>query len=139
MKSPQQIKSGRFTYILLNYQTDSLYPMRKFVVQGDRGLGYTVSIQRYPRCDCPDCKFRYRRCKHMDFILKEVLKEDHPRLFYNNNVLEKMFENLGGKGEKKEKVRRNKCENSGKKEEKKKVKVGGKVGKRVRGRKHMGK
>jgi len=47
----------------------------EFMVLGNTGNAYTVTLEPLPRCSCPDWRFRGRaqRCKHILFVLLRVL------------------------------------------------------------------
>ena len=47
----------------------------EFVVLGNTGNAYDVTLEPLPRCSCPDWRFRGRaqRCKHILFVLLRVL------------------------------------------------------------------
>lgn len=60
------------------YLIDTIEPtdkyIREFAVMGSTGNIYTVKIKESPECTCPDYKTRYKRCKHIYFILIRIMK-----------------------------------------------------------------
>ena len=50
---------------------------REYAVMGSTGRVYHIQIENTITCTCPDYTTRYRRCKHIYFILGKVLKVDN--------------------------------------------------------------
>ena len=69
---------------------------RKFNVSSISGNKYIVTVNNFVSCTCPYYYFRGKRCKHIDFIMNNILRENFPRLYYNNKVLEHLFRFLPG-------------------------------------------
>ena len=69
---------------------------RQFNVSSISGKKYTVTINRLVNCTCPDCQYRVRRCKHINFIMNEILHEKYPRIYYDNKALDYLFKCLPG-------------------------------------------
>ena len=69
---------------------------RQFNVNSISGNKYTITVNRLVNCTCPDCQYRVRRCKHINFIMKELLHENYPRIYYDNKALDKLFKYLPG-------------------------------------------
>ena len=69
---------------------------RQFNVNSISGNKYTITVNRLVNCTCPDCQHRVRRCKHINFIMKELLHENEPRIYYDNKALDKLFKYLPG-------------------------------------------
>ena len=67
---------------------------RQFGINSASGNKYTVTINRLVNCTCPDCQWRVRRCKHINFIMNEILHEKYPRIYYDNEALENLFKYL---------------------------------------------
>ena len=67
---------------------------RKFDVNSKSGNKYTITINRLVDCTCPDCQYRVRRCKHINFIMNNILEEEYPRIYYDNEALDSLFKNL---------------------------------------------
>ena len=69
---------------------------RQFNINSVSGNKYTVTISRLVNCTCPECTNKVRRCKHIDFIMNEVLHEKYPRIYYDNRALDYLFQYLPG-------------------------------------------
>ena len=69
---------------------------RTFKVYLSSGNKYIVTIERYPTCTCPDNDFRGKSCKHINFILENVLHDSFPKSYFNNKTLDKLFSRLPG-------------------------------------------
>ncbi len=69
---------------------------RKFGINSVSGNKYIVTINKLVNCTCPDCQNRVRRCKHIEFIMNEILHEKYPRIYYNNKTLDYLFKYLPG-------------------------------------------
>ncbi len=69
---------------------------RKFIVNSISGNKYTVTVNRLVNCTCPDCQHRVRRCKHINFIMNNILHETYPRIYYDNKALDNLFKYLPG-------------------------------------------
>ena len=54
-----------------------------FVVMGSTDTEYSVSIDNYISCQCPDHVFSRKLCKHLIFVLIKVLKHTEPFLQHN--------------------------------------------------------
>lgn len=70
---------------------------RKFDLCGTTGNVYTVTINNNPVCTCPDHEQRHNRCKHIFFILIQVMKvkkENEDKLEYSDDELQNMFANM---------------------------------------------
>ena len=69
---------------------------RKFNVNSISGNKYTVTVNKIVDCTCPDCQHRRRRCKHIEFIMNNILHENYPRITYDNKTLDYLFKYLPG-------------------------------------------
>ena len=69
---------------------------RQFNINSISGNKYTVTVNKLVNCTCPDCQHRVRRCKHINFIMNELLKEKYPRIYYDNKALDNLFKYLPG-------------------------------------------
>ena len=69
---------------------------RQFNINSVSGNKYTVTISRLVNCTCPECTNKVRRCKHIDFIMNEILHEKYPRIYYDNKSLHYLFKYLPG-------------------------------------------
>ena len=70
---------------------------RKYDVVGMTGNVYTITISNSPTCTCPDHTTRFRRCKHIYFILIRVMhvdEDDEDKAKFTNEELEKMFDSI---------------------------------------------
>ena len=67
---------------------------RKFNVKSTSGKTYTVIVNNFLSCTCPDCQFRDKRCKHIDFIMERVLHEKYPQPYYDDEDLDNMYKSL---------------------------------------------
>ena len=67
---------------------------RQFNVNSTSGNKYTVTIKKLVNCTCPDCQYRVRRCKHINFIMNEILHEKYPKIYYDNKALDNLFKYL---------------------------------------------
>ena len=75
---------------------DNNYYEREFNVTSISGNTYRVVINRLVDCSCPDCQKRVRRCKHIEFVMKEILHEPYPRIYYDDKALDNLFKNIPG-------------------------------------------
>ena len=69
---------------------------RKFGINSISGKKYIVTVNRLVNCTCPDCQNRVRRCKHINFIMNEILHEKYPRIYYDDKALDHLFKYLPG-------------------------------------------
>ena len=69
---------------------------RKFNVNSVSGNKYTITVNRLIDCTCPDCQYRVRRCKHINFIMNKILHEAYPSIYYDNKALDNLFRHLPG-------------------------------------------
>ena len=69
---------------------------RKFIINSISGNKYTVTINKLVNCTCPDCQHRIRRCKHINFVMYNILHEAFPRIYYDNKTLDNLFKYLPG-------------------------------------------
>ena len=68
---------------------------RSFKVVGSTGTLYTVNIQQYPSCTCPDHEQNYKICKHLYFIFLRVMKVNSQiKNSYKDYELVQMFNNI---------------------------------------------
>ncbi|ESK82324.1 hypothetical protein Moror_2236, partial [Moniliophthora roreri MCA 2997] len=58
---------------LLNRQREEGELKEVFTITGSTGNVYTVTINKTPRCDCPDCG-KGNHCKHIIFVFLRVLQ-----------------------------------------------------------------
>lgn len=69
---------------------------RKFKVYSKSGKKYIVTVDQCPSCTCPDHCFRHKVCKHIDFIMNNVLLNKFTREHYNHRTLDGLFKRLPG-------------------------------------------
>ena len=69
---------------------------RQFIIHSISGNNYTVTINKLVDCTCPLCFYRAKRCKHIDFVMNEILHEKYPRIYYDNKALDYLFKYLPG-------------------------------------------
>ena len=69
---------------------------RQFIIHSISGKNYTVTVNRLVDCSCPICVFKAKRCKHIDFVMKEILHEKYPKIYYDNKSLDSLFKYLPG-------------------------------------------
>ena len=99
-KNNSNIKKTIGNSCVLSYEVfppnkSNLYE-RKFGINSISGNKYIVTVNRLVDCTCPDCQNRVRRCKHINFIMNEILHEKYPRIYYDNKSLDYLFKNLPG-------------------------------------------
>ena len=67
---------------------------RSYIVMGNSGIPYQVTISNYPKCTCPDNQNQGRRCKHIFFILLRIMNiTDTRRRKFSDNDLITMYMN----------------------------------------------
>ena len=69
---------------------------RQFIINSISGNKYTVTVNKLVNCTCPLCTFKAKRCKHIDFVMNEILHEKYPRIYYDDNALDSLFRYLPG-------------------------------------------
>ena len=69
---------------------------RKFIIHSISGKNYIVTINRLVDCTCPLCVYKAKRCKHIEFVMKDILHEKYPRIYYDNKALDYLFKYLPG-------------------------------------------
>ena len=69
---------------------------RKFIIHSISGKNYLVTVNKLVDCTCPICVYKAKRCKHIDFVMKEILHEKYPKIYYDNNSLDHLFKYLPG-------------------------------------------
>ena len=68
---------------------------RNFVIMGNSGNVYQVTIANYPKCTCPDYARRSNRCKHIYFVLMRIMNiSNYNDYDYTNEELTQMFLNI---------------------------------------------
>ena len=64
---------------------------RKFIIHSISGKNYLVTVNKLVDCTCPICVYKAKRCKHIDFVMKEILHEKYPKIYYDNNSLDHLL------------------------------------------------
>ena len=72
------------------------YYERQFIISSISGNQYTVTVNRLVHCTCPNCTYNAKRCKHIEFVMQDILHEKFPRIYYADNVLDSLFKYLPG-------------------------------------------
>jgi hypothetical protein len=68
---------------------------RSYIIMGNSGRTYTVTISHRPKCTCPDFRSRANRCKHIFFVLIRIMNvSNFQDKTYSEEELEEMFENI---------------------------------------------
>ena len=72
------------------------YYERKFLVSSISGKQYTVTVNKLVNCTCPLCTYKAKRCHHIEFVMKDILHEKYPRIYYDDRALDSLFKYLPG-------------------------------------------
>ena len=72
------------------------YYERQFIIDSISGNQYIVTVNKLVNCTCPLCTIKARRCKHIEFVMKQILHEKYPRIYYDNKALDSLFKYLPG-------------------------------------------
>ena len=72
------------------------YYERQFIIDSISGNQYIVTVNKLVNCTCPVCTIKARRCKHIEFVMKQILHEKYPRIYYDNKALDSLFKYLPG-------------------------------------------
>ena len=68
---------------------------REYLIMGNSGNTYTVTISNDPSCICPDYRTRGNRCKHIYFVLIRIMNTyNYTEEIYSDDELEEMFSNI---------------------------------------------
>lgn len=83
-------------YLIESLPEDEETPFeRSYVIMGNSGKTYTVTIAHKPRCTCPDFKSRSSRCKHIFFVLIRIMNiENFKDRTFSEEELLAMFKNI---------------------------------------------
>ena len=60
---------------------------RQFIIHSISGNNYTVTINKLVDCTCPLCFYRAKRCKHIDFVMNEILHEKYFHFFLKHPTI----------------------------------------------------
>ena len=69
---------------------------RKFIISSISGNQYIVTVNKLVNCTCPICTFKAKRCKHIEFVMQDILHEKYPRIYYDDKALDSLFKYLPG-------------------------------------------
>ena len=72
------------------------YYERKFIISSISGNQYTVTVNKLVNCTCPICMDKAKRCKHIEFVMQDILHEKYPRIYYDDRALDSLFKYLPG-------------------------------------------
>ena len=72
------------------------YYERQFIISSISGNQYTVTVNKLVNCTCPICMYKAKRCKHIEFVMQDILHEKYPRIYYDNEALDSLFKYLPG-------------------------------------------
>ena len=81
---------------MIEHRKNSEFDM-EFDVMGTTKNVYTVKINKTPTCSCPDHTTRHRRCKHIFFIMRRIMKIDEDieeSEKFTNSQLKTMIKNM---------------------------------------------
>ena len=69
---------------------------RRFIIHSISGKSYIVTVNKLVDCTCPICVYKAKRCKHIDFVMNDILHEKYPKIYYDNKALDHLFKYLPG-------------------------------------------
>ena len=72
------------------------YYERQFIISSISGNQYTVTVNKLVNCTCPICMYKAKRCKHIEFVMQDILHEKYPRIYYDDRALDSLFKYLPG-------------------------------------------
>ena len=72
------------------------YYERQFIISSISGNDYTVTVNKLVDCTCPLCVYKAKRCKHIEFVMQDILHEKYPRIYYDDRALDSLFKYLPG-------------------------------------------
>ena len=72
------------------------YYERQFIISSISGNQYTVTVNKLVHCTCPICIYKAKRCKHIEFVMQDILHEKYPRIYYDDKALDSLFKYLPG-------------------------------------------
>ena len=83
-------------YLIESLPIDVEHPLeRSFIIMGNSGNTYQVTISNYPKCTCPDNQNKGRRCKHIFFVLLRIMNITITnRRKFSDNDLVSMYINI---------------------------------------------
>jgi len=83
-------------YLIESIPPEEDFPnKRQYLIMGNSGKTYKVTISNYPTCTCPDYTFKHRRCKHIYFVLIRIMNtSNYMERKFEDEELEEMFSNI---------------------------------------------
>ena len=83
-------------YLIESLPEDEENPYeRSYIIMGNSGRTYRVTIRERPSCTCPDFRTRGNRCKHIYFVLIRIMNvSNFQDRTFSEEELEEMFENI---------------------------------------------
>ena len=83
-------------YLIESLPPEEEYPYeRNYLIMGNSGNTYTVTISNEPSCTCPDYTSRGNRCKHIYFVLIRIMNTiNYEEEEYSDLELAQMFLNI---------------------------------------------
>ena len=83
-------------YLIESLPPEEEYPYeRNYLIMGNSGKTYTVTISNEPSCTCPDYTTRGNRCKHIYFVLIRIMNiYEYTEEYYTDDELAQMFLNI---------------------------------------------
>ena len=83
-------------YLIESLPPEEEFPFkRKYLIMGNSGRTYRVTISNRPNCTCPDYINRANRCKHIYFVLIRIMQiSNYTDREYSDEELLEMFENI---------------------------------------------
>lgn len=101
MVRPSEVKSNKATFGQSSITGYRVFPpnksdihLRKFKVYSTSGEKAIVTVKRFPSCSY--CINLFSICRHIKFILHNVLGDNFPKLYYDDRILDKLFKRLPG-------------------------------------------
>lgn len=88
---------GKNIFLIQTHEYDPTIRERKYDIMGTTKNVYTVTINKTPSCTCPDYKQRHNRCKHIFFVLGQIMRVSEVRediREYKNEELDDMFNKI---------------------------------------------
>jgi hypothetical protein len=74
MSSPRELRSKTQDIKLLEILDRTDYYTQSYLIKGTTGNTYIVSIKDEPTCTCPDFEHHKERCKHILYVLSQILR-----------------------------------------------------------------
>ncbi len=93
-QDPRQVRGRTQRLYLIESVISQGFTERTYIVMGSTGNVYNVMISNKPTCTCPDFTTRFKKCKHIYFILERVMRLQNEIImkdFYTNAELCNIF------------------------------------------------